>query len=73
MQHTFETSGDTRFVVSELRLSTVCKLPKSGTAKQRPVPRQTQTCLAVRSLYRMSTVQQTFESKFETRHMVSEL
>ena len=73
VQHTFETSGDTRVVVSELCLSTMCRLPKSSSAKQRPVPRQTQTCLAVPRLYRMSTVQPTFESKFETRHMVSEL
>ena len=73
VQHTFETSGDTRVVVSELCLSTMCRLPKSSAANWRLVPRQTQTCLAVPRLYRVSTVPQTFASTFETRHVVSEL
>ena len=73
VQHTFETSGDTRVVVSELCLSTMCRLPKSSAANWRLVPRQTQTCLAVPRLYGVSTVPQTFASTFETRHVVSEL
>ena len=44
VQHTFETSGDARLVVPELRLSTVCSLPKSGSGhtKARTTPNTNQ-------------------------------
>ena len=66
-------------MVSQLRLSTVCTLPKSESAKQRRLPRQTQTGLAVPSLCgdqeweSLPTVRQTRTLKGESRHVVSKL
>ena len=50
VRQTSAHEGETRHLVSELCLSTVCRLPASSSAKQRYVPCQASTLLAVRRM-----------------------